>query len=166
MTMEPQGREPTDTIVAWSFVAMQVLILVAIVLTPRGDDWLGPEWLDVAAIGCLALGVALGLWAIVCLGRGLTPSPVPNGAVGLVTRGPYRWVRHPMYTAVILIVVGIAARSGSIVVLAETAALVVLFNLKARWEEHRLTEIFPGYPRYREVTGRFLPVRRHGASGR
>ena len=165
MTMEPQGREPTDTIVAWSFVAMQVLILVAIVLTPRGDDWLGPEWLDVAAIGCSR---SASHWdsGRPCAWGGTPPSPVPNGAVGLVTRGPYRWVRHPMYTAVILIVVGIAARSGSIVILAETAALVVLFNLKARWEEHRLTEIFPGYPRYREVTGRFLPVRRHGASGR
>ena len=163
--MEPPAG-PNRTLVAWSFVVVQVLLMAAIVITPRGDDWSDPWWLDGAATGTLVLGLALGLWAVVCLGRGLTPSPVPNGAVGLVTRGPYRWVRHPIYTAVILIVVGVAARSGSIVVLAETAALVVLFNLKARWEEHRLTEIFPGYPRYRDVTSRFLPVRRHGATGR
>jgi len=152
--MEPPAG-PNRTLVAWSFVVVQVLLMAAIVITPRGDDWSDPWWLDGAATGTLVLGLALGLWAVVCLGRGLTPSPVP-----------YRWARHPIYTAVILIVVGVAARSGSIVVLAETAALVVLFNLKARWEEHRLTEIFPGYPRYRDVTSRFLPVRRHGATGR
>jgi protein-S-isoprenylcysteine O-methyltransferase Ste14 len=163
--MEPLGREPSRTIVAWSFVVAQVLLLVAIVLTPRGEDWSRPWWLRGAAIACFALGVGLGLWATVCLGRGLTPSPMPNGAVGLVTRGPYRWIRHPIYTAVILIVAGIAARSGSFVVLAEAVALVVLFNLKARWEEQRLAEVFPGYAGYRDVTGRFLPTGRQAAAG-
>lgn len=155
---------PSHTIVAWSFVAAQAALLIAVVATPRGDDWAHARWLDAVAFGVLALGVALGLWSALRLGRGLTPSPLPNGAVDLVTKGPYRWVRHPMYTAVMLIVAGVAMRSGSVVVLAEAVALVVLFNVKARWEEHRLAETFPGYRDHEAVTGRFLPAGRHGGS--
>ncbi len=146
-------------LVAWSFVAVQVLLLAAVVATPRGDDWARPWWLDAVAVATLALGVGLGLWAALRLGRGLTPSPLPNGAVDLVTRGPYRWVRHPMYTAVMLIVAGVAIRSGSYLVVVEAVALAALFNVKARWEERRLVETFPGYRDYRKSTGRFLPAR-------
>jgi protein-S-isoprenylcysteine O-methyltransferase Ste14 len=156
-----QGTGQRHSVVAWSFVAIQAALLIAIVATPRGDDWARAPWLDAAAFCVLAFGVALGLWSVVRLGRGLTPSPLPNGAVDLVTRGPYRWVRHPMYTAVMLIVAGVTIRSGSVVVLVEAAALVILFNVKARWEEHRLAEAVPGYRDHEAVTGRFLPARGH-----
>ncbi len=161
-----QSAGPSHTRVAWSFVAVQAALLIAIVATPRGDDWAHAGWLDAVAFGVLALGVALGLWSALRLGRGLTPSPLPNGAVDLVTRGPYRWVRHPMYTAVMLIVAGVTIRSGSVVVLAEALALVLLFNVKARWEEHRLAEVFPGYRDHEAVTGRFLPRMSHRAGSR
>lgn len=153
----------TRKVVAWSFVAVQALLLVAIVATPRAADWTATGWLDAVAVAILVLGVVSGLWAALRLGRGLTPSPLPNGAVDLVTRGPYRWVRHPMYTAVMLIVAGVTIRSSSFVVLAEAVALAVLFNVKARWEEQRLMESFPGYSEYREVTGRFVPTTGHFA---
>ncbi|MGZ5299911.1 MAG: methyltransferase family protein [Actinomycetota bacterium] len=144
-------------VVAWSFVAAQAVLLVAIVATPRGDDWARTRSLEAVATAAVAVGLVLGLWAALKLGRGLTPSPLPNGAVDLVTRGPYRWVRHPMYTAVMLIAAGVAIRSGSFLVVAEAVALAVLFNVKARWEERRLIESFPGYPGYRKATGRFVP---------
>lgn len=152
-----ERRAASKKVVAWSFVAVQALLLVAIVATPRAGDWTVTAWLNAAAVATLAMGVALGLWAVLRLGRGLTPLPLPNGAVDLVTRGPYRWVRHPMYTAVMLIVAGLTIRSGSLVVFTEALALAVLFNVKARWEEQRLMESFPGYSEYREVTGRFIP---------
>jgi protein-S-isoprenylcysteine O-methyltransferase Ste14 len=161
-----QRAGQSHSVVAWSFVAVQAALLIAVVATPRGDDWAHAGWLDAVAFCILALGVALGLWSALRLGRGLTPSPLPNGAVDLVTRGPYRWVRHPMYTAVMLIVAGVTIRSGSVVVLAEAVALVILFNVKARWEEHRLDEAFPGYRDHEAVTGRFLPARSRSAGSR
>jgi protein-S-isoprenylcysteine O-methyltransferase Ste14 len=63
-----------------------------------------------------------------------------------------------MYTAVMLLAVGVATRSASWLVVAQTVALIVLFNVKARWEERRLAETFPDYKSYQATTPRFLPM--------
>jgi hypothetical protein len=76
--MSGQRAGQRHTVVAWSFVAVQAALLIAVVATPRGDDWAHAGWLDAVAFGVLALGVALGLWSALRLGRGLTPSPLPN----------------------------------------------------------------------------------------
>jgi len=105
----------------------------------------------------MSAGVAIGLWSALYLGRGLTPSPLPNGSTDLVTRGPYRFVRHPIYTAVILLGIGMAIRSGSWIVTVALVGLVVLFSVKSRWEEMHLADTFPGYEQYTTATGRFVP---------
>lgn len=152
---------PTDRahrVIAWGFVAIQAVLIAAVVLVPRDSQW--PVTRVLEAIGWAAMvgGIALGLWAARYLGRGLTPSPLPNGATGLVTLGPYRYVRHPMYTAVMLLVCGVAVRSGSWLVIGLTASLAALFWVKSSWEEQRLTETFPGYAAYRQAVPRFVPV--------
>ena len=151
------GEEQRRRLMAWGFVALQAILLIAIVLAPRDVSWIPPAAVRVLGAALVGAGVLLGSWAAVRLGRGLTPLPIPNGATELVSVGPYRWVRHPMYTAVMVLVLGIAIRSGSLLVAAEVAALVLLFNVKARWEEQQLLAAFPGYDGYAASTPRFLP---------
>ena len=154
----PPQAARRQIVVAWAFVGVQGLLLAGIVVGPRDDAWDLNQLVSAAGASLMAVGVGVGLWAAARLGRGLTPSPLPNGAVSLVSRGPYRWVRHPMYTAVMLIAVGVATRSGSWLIVAQTVALIVLFNVKARWEERRLVETFPDYTSYQATTPRFLPM--------
>lgn len=90
------------------------------------------------------------------LGRSLTPVPEPNGA-GLRTRGLFRWVRHPMYAAVLMVVVGVAFARGSWVVWGLMAALALFFELKTRREERSLMNAYEGYEAYAAATGKFLP---------
>ncbi len=149
-----------DASIAWSFVGVQAVILLAIVALPRNTTWVPGGGAVTIGSSLTAVGVAIGLWSAVFLGRGLTPSPLPNGSTDLVTRGPYTSVRHPMYSAVMLLSIGISVRSGSLAVIVMTTALVVLFSIKSRWEEMHLADSFPGYRRYSETTGRFLPRRR------
>jgi protein-S-isoprenylcysteine O-methyltransferase Ste14 len=108
-------------------------------------------------VALIFAALILGLWAARWLGKGLTPLPLPNGRVDLVTAGPYRWVRHPMYTAVMSGMGGVALTSGSWWSAGAWLALVVLFAFKARWEEHHLAASFPGYGDYQTRTGRFIP---------
>ena len=154
---DTQSHTRRDTVVAWGFVAIQFALLAVMVFYPRDTAWFPTNLMRTVGMGFMAAGVGLGLWAAVYLGRGLTASPLPNGSTDLVMRGPYRFVRHPMYTSVILLGIGMTIRSGSWIVAIAFVALVVLFAVKSRWEELHLADTFPGYERYMTSTGRFVP---------
>jgi protein-S-isoprenylcysteine O-methyltransferase Ste14 len=87
----------------------------------------------------------------------LTATPVPTERATLRTSGPYRWVRHPIYTGVLLIVAAMAVRSGSVFGLTLGALTIAFFHVKASWEEQRLTKRFDAYADYAAVTPRFIP---------
>jgi protein-S-isoprenylcysteine O-methyltransferase Ste14 len=143
--------------IAWSFVGVQGLLLLAIVFLPRNTGWVPSDLARTVGDVFFYAGIALDAWAFLYLGRGLTPSPLPNGAGKLVVKGPYAIARHPIYTGVIVLSIGITIRSGSYVVVVATVALIALFAVKARWEEKHLASTFPGYVDYMGDTGRFFP---------
>jgi protein-S-isoprenylcysteine O-methyltransferase Ste14 len=146
-----------DTAVAWLLVAIQFVLLAIMVFYPRDVASVLTDLMRTIGMGFMTAGVALGLWSAIYLGRGLTPSPLPHGATDLVMRGPYRFVRHPMYTSVILLGIGMTIRSGGWIVALAFVALVILFAVKSRWEELHLATAFHGYERYMTSTGRFAP---------
>lgn len=151
------GPAVRDVWIARSLVAGQFALLGALVLVPARRDWPVPRWLDVAT----ALGVAAGLLTMAvggtALGRGLTATPLPNRHARLRTGGLYRWVRHPIYTGLLLLAGSITVRSGSAPRAGVFLALLALITVKARWEEGHLTRRFADYPAYAAVTPRFVP---------
>ncbi|MEZ5093615.1 isoprenylcysteine carboxylmethyltransferase family protein [Nocardioides sp.] len=149
---------PTDRArTGWLFVAAQVVLLVALVALPTGTAWPMPGWLRGVALGLVVLGLVGIAAASLTLGRALTPTPVPNGRGALRTGGLYRFVRHPIYTGVLAAVLGVTLGSRQWLGLALGIATVTFFGVKARWEEARLAEAFPGYADYAAVTPRFVP---------
>jgi protein-S-isoprenylcysteine O-methyltransferase Ste14 len=152
------ARPMSDRTTGWIFVAAQGVLLVALVLVPHRDDWPTPTWLQVIAIVLGVGGLAIGIGAGLRLGSALTPTPMPSAAGRLTTDGLYRYVRHPIYSGVLLVVVGLVLRSGSTVGLGVGVALVIFFSVKARWEENRLADRYPDYERYAARTPRFVPA--------
>jgi len=77
----------------------------------------------------------------------------------LIKTGPYKRVRHPMYTTGFLYLIGAGLLSGNLVVLIiPTLSFTVLVALRISDEEKMLQEHFPEeWPQYRQQTGRFLP---------
>ena len=91
------------------------------------------------------------------LARSTTVFPRPREDAMLAEGGVYRRVRHPVYGAVLLIALGWSLVESPLGLI-PTAALAVVFDLKARVEEAWLEERFPAYSGYRERTSRrFLP---------
>jgi protein-S-isoprenylcysteine O-methyltransferase Ste14 len=141
------------------FVLVQIGLLVSVAVTAaqgRGD-WPTPAPVRVAAALCTLGGLVVVAAASLQLGRALTATPLPNGRGSLRNGGLYRVVRHPIYSGVLLIVIGLAVRSASWVSGALAAVTIVFFNVKALWEERRLSEAFDGYAAYAAVTPRFVP---------
>lgn len=147
--------------IARALVAAQAVLLTGLAVLPKRRDW--PVLTVVRLGGGLALVAGAGIAAVGAsgLGRGLTALPLPNEHAQLRTGGLYRWVRHPVYTGVLLAAGGKTATSGSRWTLAAFAALVLLLTGKARFEERHLIARFPGYSAYADRTPRFFPGRRN-----
>lgn len=136
--------------------ALMAAIAVAAVLGPRWPD-AASRPLAVAGATLILAGVLLGIAAGRALGRGLTPFPRPARLGQLVERGPYRHVRHPIYTAGILVFAGISLAFSPVALLV-TVALVVTWALKSAVEERFLDSHYPAYVEYeRRVRYRLVP---------
>lgn len=143
--------------IGWSFVGGQALCLGAVVVASGRDDWATPWWVLTVGWATIGAGATVGLWASRSLGSALTPTPEPRAGDRLRTDGPYRYVRHPIYSAVLLGVVGWTIRSGSVATLVAAVATIAFFRVKSEWEERRLAAVYPDYRCYAERTGRFVP---------
>jgi protein-S-isoprenylcysteine O-methyltransferase Ste14 len=155
----------SDRAIGWLFVAVQVVLLGVLIFLPGSDDWPTPQWLRTLGTVVNVLGFALLIVAALGLGSSLTAIPVPKKSGKLETGGLYRFVRHPIYTGVFMIVVALVATSGSWLHLAIGVVTMAFFSVKARWEEQRLRLEYPEYDAYARATGRFVPVAfRHKSS--
>jgi protein-S-isoprenylcysteine O-methyltransferase Ste14 len=124
----------------------------------------GPSWpasaettLRVAGVVLVVSGLTLVVLAFRRLGRSLTPFPRPLARGRLVEDGPYRYVRHPVYSGGLLFFTGIAL-AYSPLVFVPTAAIAVTWGLKVQVEERFLRASYPGYATYAARTRyRLLP---------
>jgi protein-S-isoprenylcysteine O-methyltransferase Ste14 len=108
-------------------------------------------------IGIQALAVALMLWARVTFGRRSFHAAADPTQGGLVTTGPYRFIRHPIYTAVVLF--AFAGAFGRPSLLSAGLAVVVVLGALIRMllEERFLVARYPDYADYAARTKRMLP---------
>ena len=138
-----------------------VLFLLAFVALPLTDGLFGR--LDVpgeriVGSAIFVVGAVIGVVAILQLGRQAVPQPTPVQGGQLIDTGVYGMVRHPIYTAVLLLIAGSVVRVLSVAGLVLIAISVVFFDRKIAYEEHLLCDAYPGYEDYRRrVRWRLLP---------
>ena len=105
----------------------------------------------------LATGLGFSVWARRHLGRNWSAHVAVKEGHALVRSGPYRRLRHPIYTGVLL------AFFGMVLVIGEWRALVALglvlisFAIKSGQEEQRMREVFPEYEQYHRETNALIP---------
>lgn len=146
----------------WRLAFLVVLIVLASSGIFRGVDW---SWLTIVpgqpwvAIGAAlsALGVAFAIWARVYLGSNWGMPMTLRENPELVTEGPYKYVRHPIYTGMLAALIGSVLVSG----LAWVVVLVIVggyFLYSARREERDMLRQFPdAYPAYKARTRMLIP---------
>ena len=112
-----------------------------------------------AAIGALLFvcGIALAVWARLHLGRNWGMPMTQRAEPELVTSGPYRFVRHPIYSGLLTAMLG-TALVDNLLGLIVVVVLVAYFYYCGIVEERNLTATFPlAYPEYRGRTKMLIP---------
>ena len=137
------------------------LSIIAYTINPSLMAWSSvplPVWLRWTGAVFLGLSVAQLIWTLPALGRNLTDTVVTRREHTLVTRGPYRWIRHPFYLAMALVTIGSALVAANWFIFLSGAVVFSLLALRSRVEEEQLAARFgDAYLEYRRRTGRFLP---------
>jgi protein-S-isoprenylcysteine O-methyltransferase Ste14 len=148
----PWSRELRIRVV---IVAVVVVLVRAGVFRHHGLNH--NPWLAAVGLVLFVLGLAFAVWARLHLGRNWGTPMTQKLDPELVTSGPYRFVRHPIYSGILAAGVG-TALALSWFWLVGVALAAVYFVYSATVEERFLTEQFPGaYPPYKRSTRMLVP---------
>jgi protein-S-isoprenylcysteine O-methyltransferase Ste14 len=146
----------------WVWFAIAVFVFLRRRAVPFAGGralWHDMRSLSIAAAAITVVGLCIAVWARMMLGGNWSSSVVLKEEHELIDHGPYRFVRHPIYTGVLLMVLGTVILSGTLAGLTVLGVSIAGFSIKARREERLLTKHFPAaYPRYRaQVKAMLVP---------
>jgi protein-S-isoprenylcysteine O-methyltransferase Ste14 len=150
----------------WRFPILAAVLIVIFIKKSRMFSKSAAEailWQRTFAVGITSdllalIGLIVALWARSTLGGNWSSDVVLKENHELIERGPYAYVRHPIYSGVLLMALGsavISGRAGAFIVL---AILFLGLWFKALQEERLLTKHFPEvYPKYKQRVKAFIP---------
>lgn len=136
--------------------------IIAYVANPAWMSWAAlpfPTWLRWTGVGIALLGFAVLQWSQNTLGRNWSDRPRMLKEQTLITSGPYHYVRHPIYTAFLLILGSTFLISANWMIgLAWISMVIVEIASRIQFEESLLIEYFGDqYREYMKKTGRLFP---------
>jgi protein-S-isoprenylcysteine O-methyltransferase Ste14 len=134
-----------------------VVLLLLRVRAVKGHTVTSNPWLQGIGVVLFFLGLALAIWARVYLGRNWGMPMSQKVDPELVTTGPYHSVRHPIYSGIILAMIGTTI-AVSLYWLAAVILLGAYFLYSAVVEERSMARLFPdSYPEYKRSTKMLIP---------
>jgi protein-S-isoprenylcysteine O-methyltransferase Ste14 len=152
----------------WGIMLLRIaalpFILAAIVLYAVNPPWLSafaipfPAWARWIGVGLAAMSIPLLAWVHHTLGKHWSTSVQLQEGHTLVTSGPYRWVRHPMYAVLFTFFVGVSLISAFwLIVLLVVGSMLMLYMRLDKEEAMMIEQFGDAYRAYMRRTGRLLP---------
>lgn len=143
--------------VDYTYVTIQVLLFIAYTFTGKIGVLKLPFWIEIIGLGVGVFGFLIIVIAVIQLKTNLSPFPSPKKNSTLINKGLYYYVRHPIYTGILLVTFGFACYTASVYKLLVALVLGILLYYKSQYEEKLLHDQFSEYKNYIEQTGRFFP---------
>jgi protein-S-isoprenylcysteine O-methyltransferase Ste14 len=145
------------------FAGVRVVIVLVLLLLLRLRVLTEPHavtddpWLQGIGLAIFLLGLALAVWARIYIGRNWGMPMSEKADPELVTTGPYSAVRHPIYSGIILAMVGTTVAVSRYWLIA-VILLGAYFLYSAAMEERHMAKVFPdAYPLYKQSTKMLIP---------
>ena len=138
-------------------VTVQFLLFILYLINPLDIYISTPIYLHYLALLTAAIGLIVLLLSIYALQKSISPFPSPKKNAILIDSGVYKYIRHPIYTAILLSTFGWAIYSGSLFRIIVFITLFLLFEIKSTFEEKLLIAKYPNYLNYKKTTGKYFP---------
>ena len=110
-----------------------------------------------AGAALCVLGLLLMFAAFMSIRAVVQIAPEPKAGGHLVTKGVYRSLRHPIYTGILLLLVGLFLRKATVPIAIASAVVILFLLMKARFEEQLLLERYPEYAQYKTRSWGMIP---------
>ena len=141
-----------DNIKSYLLVTLQFSLIGVLFFSSKNFDF------NSLSIGFIISSIVLLIWAILAMQTSkLRVRPEPSETATLITKGPYKLIRHPMYTAVLIGCAALLIHEFSITRLLMFITLTLVLLIKLNWEEKMLGEKFIDYKSYTKTSYKLIP---------
>ena len=138
-------------------LAQSVLMSLVLVSGPFGLGIVAFPMGPFVGVVLMSIGALVGIAGTIRLGTNRTAYPLPRTNARLVQDGIYGFIRHPLYTCLMLLSFGWAIWWGSLPCCLVSLAMTLLLRFKATLEERHLRRLFPEYKEYQARVPAFFP---------
>ncbi|HMQ33045.1 MAG TPA: isoprenylcysteine carboxylmethyltransferase family protein [Chloroflexaceae bacterium] len=157
-----QGENGLRLVVVLRLLSLIILLpLLGYLVNPAWVTWAQfdlPAWMRWLGVAGGVLAVPLAYWVLRSIGTNISPSHATREGHQLVTHGPYRWVRHPLYSVGILLCISLTLLTALWTLGVGMLIPLAVLLWRTPREEARLIETFGDeYRAYMRRTGRFFP---------
>ncbi|MCC5919175.1 MAG: isoprenylcysteine carboxylmethyltransferase family protein [Cyclobacteriaceae bacterium] len=140
------------------YVILQLILMVFFFFIPDiFPDWRFDRFLIIGILW-IFFGIAISIWAMITLGKNLSPFPHPKKDAKFIRKGLFNYVRHPIYSGILLTYLGLCLFNGYIACYFYLFFILTPFFIsKYKYEEKQLKATFPEYEKYQENIGAIFP---------
>jgi protein-S-isoprenylcysteine O-methyltransferase Ste14 len=151
----------SDKAKGWVLVVIQFTLLAIILLSSAFEfKYVNRELMPVVhyiGVTLILIGALFFTVILITFGQYMTPNPVPRDKAVLKTTGLYKFVRHPMYFTVLVLLLGVILYFQAFYSLIWLVIAFFFLVFKSTFEESYLMKKFPEYSEYRDRTKRIIP---------
>ncbi|CAN5623933.1 hypothetical protein BH11BAC3_BH11BAC3_46160 [soil metagenome] len=138
-------------------MGIQLLLFILFLFRVPSIDCSIYRSMQYAGLVAAIVGLVIIIAALVSLNKNISPFPSPRHQAVLITNGVFKFLRHPIYTGILMTISGLGLYTENTLRLLIFLLLLLLFIFKAQYEETLLVNKFPSYADYKKRAGMFLP---------
>lgn len=140
-----------------AFVSIQLLLFMGYVLPISFFPIHLNIYIQLLSLAIASLGLFEVVLSIIQLNSSLTPFPTPKENASLITNGIFKYIRHPIYSGIILMTLFYGIYCENFYKILIGILLFIVFYFKSNYEENLLKSKFVSYSNYMSKTKKFIP---------